>query len=121
MNFADRVKDTTATTGTGSIALSGSAPSGFRTFAAAYPVTPTPFIPYAIADGATGDWEVGLGTLTASTTLARAKVLASSNSGAAVSFAAGSKDVFVTIPATWVADMMPRGRSDMARMGAILP
>jgi hypothetical protein len=47
-----------------------------------------------------GTWEVGIGTYTASgTTLSRDTVLESSNSGSLVSFAAGSKDVFVAYPA----------------------
>lgn len=92
---ADRVKDTSTTTGTGSLTLSGSAPTGFRTFASAMSTGDTCF--YCIAGGS--EWEVGVGTLSASTTLARTTVLASSNSGSAVSLSAGSKDVFITIPA----------------------
>lgn len=95
-NFADRVKDTSTTTGTGSITLVGSAPTGFRTFAAAYGAAASE-VPYSIAMGA--EWEVGYGTLSDSTTLARTVVLASSNANALVTFSAGIKDVFVTIPA----------------------
>lgn len=93
--ISDRVKDTTTTTGTGSLTLSGTAPTGFRSFASAMATGDSCF--YCVTGGA--DWEVGFGTLTASTTLARTRVIASSNSGAAVSLAAGTKDVFVTIPA----------------------
>jgi hypothetical protein len=61
---------------------------------------------YAIADNATGAWEVGIGTYTASgTTLSRTTVLSSSNAGSLVSFAANPKDVFVTYPserAVWL-------------------
>jgi hypothetical protein len=95
-SFADRVKDTSTTTGTGSITLAGSAPTGFRTFAAALGAAASE-VPYAIVMGA--EWEVGYGTLSTSTTLARTTVLASSNAGAAVSFSAGVKDVFLTAPA----------------------
>lgn len=92
---ADRVKDTTTTTGTGSLTLSGSAPTGYRTFASVMSTSDTCY--YCVTDGT--DWEIGVGTLSASTTLARTTVLASSNSGSAVSFAAGSKDVFITLSA----------------------
>lgn len=120
MNFADRVKDTTTTTGTGSITLAGSAPTGFRTFAAALGAA-ADRVPYAIVAQSGGDWEVGIGTLSGSTTLARTRVLKSSNSDAAVNFSAGTKDVFVTIPGDWEADLLPRGRADMLRLGAFVP
>ena len=92
----DRVKETTATTGTGTVTLAGAA-VGFQDFSVIGDGNTTY---YAIADSTTGDWEVGVGTYTASgTTLARDTVLESSNSGSAVSFGSGSKDVFVTYPA----------------------
>lgn len=54
---------------------------------------------YCIVDNATGAWEVGLGTYaSAGPSLARTSVIASST-GAAVSFGAGPKDVFITLPA----------------------
>ena len=92
----DRVKETTATTGTGTVTLVG-AVSGFQSFAAIGDGNQTY---YVISDAATGDWEVGIGTYTASgTTLSRTTVLSSSNAGSLVPFAAGTKDVFVTYPA----------------------
>lgn len=98
--IADRVKDTTTTTGTGDLTLSGSAPTGYRTFASVMDTGSNCY--YCIASDSSAEWEVGYGTLTASTTLARARVIASSNSGALVNFSAGTKDVFQTIPATIV-------------------
>lgn len=92
----DRVRELTSTTGTGSITLSG-APAGFQTFNAGIGVGNQTY--YTIADAATGAWEVGIGTLSAGTTLARTQVLRSSNANALVSFGSGSKDVFVTYPA----------------------
>jgi len=90
----DRVKETTTTTGTGTITLAG-AVSGFQSFAAIGNGNET-F--YTIAGG--GEWEVGIGTYTSSgTTLSRDTVLESSNSGSLVNFSAGTKDVFVTYPA----------------------
>ena len=93
----DRVKETTATAGTGTVTLAGAA-AGFQSFAAVGNGNQT-F--YAIVDAATGDWEVGVGTYTASgTTLSRTTVVSSSNAGSLVPFAAGTKDVFVTYPAS---------------------
>lgn len=92
----DRVKETSTTTGTGTLTLGGAA-SGFQSFSVIGDGNKTY---YAIVDSATGDWEVGLGTYTSSgTTLSRDIVLESSNSGSAVDLAAGNKDVFVTYPA----------------------
>ena len=116
--FVDRVKDTTTTTGTGDVTLSGSPPTGYMAFSAAFSVG-TPRIPYAIAGQTGGEWEVGYGTLSGGTTLARTKVLASSNSGSAVNFSAGTKDVFVTIPGRFQSQMLPRGRVEMTRSGVM--
>lgn len=92
----DRVKQTTTTTGTGSVALSG-AVSGFQTFAQAFSSGSSVY--YCIADGT--NWEVGSGTFTAGSpgSLSRDTILDSSNSGSAVSWSVGTKDVFVTFPA----------------------
>ena len=93
----DRVKETTTSTGTGTITLAGAA-SGFQSFSAIGDGNTTY---YAIVDAATGDWEVGVGTYTASgTTLSRTTVLSSSNAGSLVNFGAGTKDVFVTYPSS---------------------
>ncbi len=92
---ADRVKETSTTTGTGPITLAG-AVSGFLAFATAFD---NPSQVYYTIDGGT-EWEVGIGTFT--TTLARDIVLKSSNSNALVNFSAGSKSVFSTIPAQFV-------------------
>lgn len=99
MAYADRVKESSTTTGTGAITLAGAA-TGFRTFAAGFTVGAT--MPYAISD-ALGNWEIGAGTLSTSSTLARTTVLASSNGNALVSFPAGSKDVFCTLSAAQIA------------------
>jgi len=95
---ADRVKETTATTGTGTVSLAG-APTGFQTFVAGVGNSNTTY--YAIVDAATGAFEIGIGTVTDGTpdTLARTTILESSNSDNAVNFGSGSKDVFCTQPA----------------------
>ena len=100
--FADRVRDTTTTTGTGALTLNGTPPTGLRSFASGFAVGDLVY--YAIEGGA--EWEVGLGTLTAATTLARTTVYASSNAGAAVNLSAGTKNVFSTAPATFL-DRLP--------------
>ena len=95
--FKDRVRETTTTTGTGNISLGG-AVSGFIAFQFIGAVNSTTY--YAIVHRSANEWEVGTGTYTASgTTLARTTVLASSNSGSATDFSAGTKDVFTTYPA----------------------
>jgi hypothetical protein len=92
----DRVRETTTTTGTGSVSLAGPV-TGFQSFSV---IGDTNTTYYAIVDAATGEWEVGIGTYTLSgTTLSRDTVLESSNSGALVPFIAGTKDVFCTYPA----------------------
>ena len=88
----DRIKESTNTTGTGTLTLTG-ATAGFQTFAAVGDASTTY---YAILNG--NNWEVGLGTYTASgTTLSRDTVLSSSNAGAALNLSGGS-DVFCTYP-----------------------
>ncbi len=92
----DRVKETTTTTGTGTITLAG-AVLGFQAFSVIGDGNSTY---YTIQDSTAGTFEVGIGTYTLSgTTLSRDTILESSNSGSAVNFGAGSKDVFVTYPA----------------------
>lgn len=92
----DRVKVTSTTTGTGTFTL-GSASAGYRDFSIIGNGNTTY---YVIQNTADNTWEVGIGTYTASgTTLSRDTVLESSNGGALVNFASGTKDVFVTYPA----------------------
>lgn len=96
LNVADRVRDTTTTTGTGTITLSGTSPTGYQTFSAVGNGNTTY---YTINAGA--QWEVGIGTYSgAGPTLSRDTVLSSSNSGSLVDFAAGTKDVFCDYPAS---------------------
>ena len=95
--LVDRVQETTTTTGTGTVTLAG-AVTGFQSFAAVGNGNSTY---YTIAAQSGSDWEVGIGTYTSSgTTLSRDTVLSSSNSGSLVNFSAGTKNVFVTFPAS---------------------
>ena len=91
----DRVKETSTTTGTGTLSLAG-AVTGFETFSSAIGNGNTTY--YAIVNS-NGEFEVGLGTVSAAA-LARTTVISSSNSDSAVNFSAGTKDVFVTLPAS---------------------
>jgi hypothetical protein len=93
--LADRVKESSTTTGTGTFTLDGAA-TGYQTFSAAIGNGNTCY--YTIAGQTTNEWEVGIGTVGASS-LARTTILSSSNAGSAVTFSAGTKDVFVTYPA----------------------
>jgi len=94
----DRVKETSTTTGTGTFSLDG-ASQDFETFVAGVGTGNTTY--YCIVNAGTGEFEVGVGTVTDATpdTLSRDTVLSSSNSDALVTFTAGTKDVFCTIPA----------------------
>ena len=95
---ADRVKETTTTTGTGTVTLLG-ASTGYQSFSVIGNGNTTY---YTIAGQTGSEWEVGIGTYTSSgTTLARTTVLSSSNGGSAVNFSAGTKDVFVSYPAEY--------------------
>ena len=106
--LADRVQETTTTTGTGTVTLAGAA-SGFQSFSAVGDGNST----YYTITGGT-EWEVGIGTYTSSgTTLSRTTVLSSSNSGSLVTFSAGTKNVFVTYPASVA---VPEGKAIVLSM-----
>ena len=93
----DRVRETTATTGTGTVTLDG-AVSGYQAFSVIGNANNTY---YTIANRTGTEWETGVGTYTSSgTTLSRDTVISSSNSGSLVNFSVGTKDVFCSVPAT---------------------
>lgn len=96
-----RIEETSTTTGTGNITVSG-ATTGNQAFSARYSVGDT-FPGYIEAiDGSgnlTGEWETGLYTYSATNTITRTAVVYSSNADALVSFSSGSKRVFVDIDA----------------------
>ena len=111
----DRVRETTSTTGTGAVTLGG-AVDGFQTFAAGIGNSNTTY--YAISLNSASEWEVGLGTLNGdSSTLTRTTVLQSSNSDAAVDFAAGAKEIFCTLPSEKALYLDASG--DLANTGII--
>ncbi len=94
----DRVKQTSTSTGTGTINLTGTE-TGFETFVTGIGNGNSCF--YAIANDGTSEFEVGIGTVTdaATDTLSRTTIISSSNSDNAVNFSAGTKTVFCTYPA----------------------
>ncbi len=91
----DRIKDVTLSTGTGSIVLEATPPVGYQSFETGYQSI-SQNTDYCISDPITGDWEVVHGVFNGTTGLTRVVTRASSNSNNPVSFASGSKDVFVT-------------------------
>jgi hypothetical protein len=95
--YADRVQETTTSTGTGAVALGG-AVLGFRTFVVGVGVGNQSY--YAITDDLTGDWEVGIGTLGVGT-FSRDAVFSSSNANMLVSLVVGTKKIFTVSPATF--------------------
>lgn len=95
----DRVKETTTSTGTGTINLAG-ADAGFEGFVSAIGNSNTTY--YAIAHQTSNEFEIGIGTVTDASpdTLSRTTVISSTNSDNLVDFSAGTKDVFCTLPAS---------------------
>lgn len=96
----DRVRDTSTSTGVGptGFAVSGTAPTRYRTLSAVCAVNDT--FPYAIIHQSANEWEIGLGTYTSANTFTRTTIYSSSNADAAVNFSAGTKDVFISFPGT---------------------
>ena len=93
----DRVKQTSTSTGTGAITLSGTE-TGFETFVAGIGTTNSTF--YCISHDGTSEFEVGIGTLNSDATqIITRQILSSSNSDSSVNFTAGTKTVFCTYPA----------------------
>lgn len=94
--YADRVQETSTTTGTGAYDLVGP-DAGFQGFVTGIGNTNVCY--YCATDGT--DWEIGIGTVTdaGTDTLTRTKVTQSSNSDAAVNWGAGTKTIFCTLPA----------------------
>jgi hypothetical protein len=104
---ADRVLDSSTSTGTGAFVVSGTPAAGYRTFSAVMSVSDTCY--YSIQGQTTSEWEVGLGTYSSANTLTRTTVYSSSNSGSAVTFSAGTKNVFITMAAARSPQLDPSG------------
>ena len=96
--IADRVKETSTTTGTGNFSLAGAA-VGFRAFSAV--CANNDYVHYVIQHQSANEWEIGLGQWQTGGTLVRAagNVLnGSAGAGTLVNFSAGTKDVFISNP-----------------------
>jgi hypothetical protein len=104
ITLANRIHTTTTTTGTGAVTVSTAA---LRKLPLSTLADGT-VVPYVIeGQGASTEWEMGNGTIgTSGTVLTRTTVVLSSNSNSAVSFSAGTKDVFVVLPAEYVRGML---------------
>ena len=102
--YADRVQETSTTSGTGTVTLAGVVTGGYQTFASA--LTDQDRVYYCIVDSTNSTWEVGDGVWSSGGgTLTRENVYSSSNAGALVNFAAGTtKNVFIVEPAVMVSD-----------------
>jgi len=104
----DRVRETSTTSGTGTLDLAG-AVTGWETFVAGVGTGNTTY--YAIHEEGTANWEVGLGTITDASpdTLSSRTPISSSNSDSAVDFNSGGSsntlNIFCTLPASKTMDM----------------
>ena len=115
----DRVKETSVSTGTGTINLSG-AETGFESFVSGVGNSNKTF--YAIIHDGTTEFEVGIGTVTdaATDTLSRDTVISSSNSDSKVNFSVGTKTVICTYPASkhlqqvWMQQLMLQHNSTIS-------
>lgn len=110
----DRVRETSTSTGTGTITLLG-AVANFRAFSSIATANGDTFF-YAIVHQSVSEWEVGVGERLSSTTFQRNTILSSSNGGLAVSFSAGTKDVFMTLPADNTVLVLPTGVANVERL-----
>ena len=96
--FADRVKETTTSTGTGAITTSGTAPTGFQTIATGLGGVARLNVAYAIVHQSANEWETGKGDFDGTTGLTRHTPRdGSAGKATLVTFSAGTKDVFITV------------------------
>ena len=94
----DRVKENSTTSGTGNITLAGiAAGQGNVTFSSGIGVGNTTY--YCIFQQGSSSFEIGLGTLSGSTTLERTTVINNSSGNTSKISFSGTLDVFVTMPA----------------------
>jgi len=89
--IADRIQETTATTGTGTVTLAG-AVAGYQTFATGFG-SDAKTVQYLLVSG--NLWEVGKGTFNGTTGLTRDTVRSSSSGGSLITLA-GTSNVYCT-------------------------
>lgn len=103
--LADRVQETTTTTGTGAVTLGG-AVAGYQSFATAFPIKPCK-VAYLLVSG--NNWEVGKGEINSTgTILTRDTIRSSSNSGSFITLS-GTSNVYVTASA----ELLDNGNTGM--------
>lgn len=113
--YADRVRETTTTSGTGSVSLAGAVAS-YQSFASAF--TSGQRVAYALVDTSNGGWEVGIGTFTTGS-LARDVVTAgSSGAGVHITLSGATTQVFNTAPAVFF-QVMPMNPFWYSQFGAL--
>lgn len=91
--IADRIADTSTTTGTGNITVANAPPTGFETLNTVLSASDT--FDYMVQHQVANEWEVGVGTYSGSHVFVRTTVQQSSNSDSAVNFSSGTKDVLI--------------------------
>lgn len=119
---ADRTLDTSTTTGTGAYTVSGTPVTGYRALSAVLSVGDTfyGFVEAVDANGLpTGDWETGFYTYSGANTVTRTTVRASTNANAAVSWAAGTKRVSISLLANAVFEAQPDNTALMPAVGTV--
>lgn len=120
MKFFDRIKETSTTSGTGDLTLAGSS-AGFIAFQEVYAVGER--VPYCVVDGSS--FEVGLGTLTGTSTLERTEIMFTVVEGSTstldpIDLSVDSKDVFCTVPAFFLNQLPTRGQMLAVASGLVL-
>lgn len=103
----DFVIETSTTTGTGNISLSGTVNS-LRAFSSVCSTGDKARVIIKAIDGSgfpTGEWEISDCTYSSANTLTRDTVIASSNSNALVNFSAGTKLVYMGADATYLSSI----------------
>jgi hypothetical protein len=114
--IADRVQETTTTTGTGAVTLAG-AVTGYRTFATAFGAVTT-LVEYLIVSG--NNWEVGRGTFNGTTGLTRDVCTSSSSAGSFITLS-GTSNVFCTLSSNKLLDLQTTGQVVAAVNGFAMP
>jgi hypothetical protein len=117
--IADRVKETSTSTGTGAFTLAG-AMTGFKTFSSVCANSDTVYYAIQGVDGTgspTAEWEVGFGSWGTGGVLTRTTVYSSSNANALVNFSAGDKQVWIDAPANWLSKVDASSVTDFYTSG----
>lgn len=108
--FANLVAETSTSTGTGNFTVASRASQGWRRASDAFGTGATAKFVYAIQHRSALEWECGVGHMLDANTLVRSEVVGSSNAGALVNFATGTKDVRCSLIAEYVSAAPVRKR-----------